>query len=202
MRKILLVVALSLAFFNTMSANDDKETVVVDGKDYREYVTVEDGEVITYNYAYAYSDSSQEKSKKTKRERSVSTSKSTSTSTSNGKTVTSVAVSKSGGESEITIVDQLNVFPLFGDKYKRHPDCVLTVIENQNSKFRELKVNNNAGLVKEIRALVEKDAENSFNVVRTYNKDSDVVVMNGEYGSVGYTEYLDNASCSVFISWR
>ena len=198
MNKIYLLVVLLLSFSGTVSAYETNKTVIVTNNESGEYVTIEDGEVMTYSYAYADSDSGQDKSKKRKG-KSVSTS--TSTSTSNGKSVTSVATSRSGDQQSAKSVEHLHVYPLFGDKYKRHPDCVLTVIENQYSKFRELKVNNNPGLVRDIRSLVEQDAALSPNVVRTYNQDSDQIIMNGEYGSVGYTEYLDNASCSIFISW-
>ena len=198
MKKLYLLAILLMTIFGSASAKESSHTISVINHQSGEYVTIEDGQVKTYTYAYADSDSGQDKSEK-KRNRSVSTSRSTST--SNGKTVTTTATSTIGEESNPKSVDQLNVYQLFGDKYKRHPDCVLTVIENSNSKYRELKVNNNAKLVKAVHALVEKDAAQSPNVVRTYNQDLDQVIVNVGYISIGYTEEIDKASCSIFISW-
>ena len=106
--------------------------------------------------------------------------------------------SKSGGKSAVSSIVQLSSYPVF-DKYKRHKDCVLTVINNPTMNYRELKVNGNAKIVAEIRALVEKDISLSDNVIRNYKESSDDIVAIYGFGTLGYTEYINTDSCKIFI---
>lgn len=158
-------------------------------------------EVAEELYASDSDSEQQEKTKSKQKSRSKSTSRSTST--SNGKTVTNIATSTSGQPSLKSIKD-LAVYPLFGDKYKRHPHASLTVIESKSSYFRSLSVNEDAELTAKIAQLVERDAEVARSVVRTYDENKDEAVLSmdidGRSCSVGFEKNVDGSSCSIFIS--
>lgn len=164
-------------------------------------------EVAEELYASDSDSEQQEKTKSRQKSRSKSTSRSTSisksTSTSNGKTVIDIYTSKNGQPSLKSFKD-LAVYPLFGDKYKRHPHASLKIIENHQTFYRSLSINNDKALVDMVSELVERDAQSAVSVVRDFDAESDRAILSmdvdGRPCTIGFTLDINGSSCTIFLS--
>ncbi len=120
--------------------------------------------------------------------------------TSNG---TSKAKSVDDNNYAHRTIKDLAIYPAF-DKYKRHKNANLSVIEKPNKIFMTLNVNDSPEIIKEITKLVEEDKKKSSNVIVNYseNKDSFMINLPTEYGKVTifYDVFLDKNNCSLVIS--
>ncbi|MDE6096250.1 MAG: hypothetical protein K2G52_08680 [Muribaculaceae bacterium] len=100
-------------------------------------------------------------------------------------------------------VEELAVFELFGDKYKRKKGCSLTVVDGVNTRFRNLEVSGDPEIIKNIKRLVEMDRQKATSVTENYTEKTDEIIISFPgVCTIGFTNYTKRDKCEIFISWN
>lgn len=104
---------------------------------------------------------------------------------------------------QIKSAEELAVFELFGDKYKRKKGCSLTVVDGVNTRFRSLEVSGDTEIIKNIRRLVEMDRQKATSVTENYTERTDEIIISFPgVCTIGFTDYAKKDKCEIFISWN
>lgn len=190
---MILTVALSTCII-TMFAEDrilSSQSVEIDGVTHT--IINPDEEFIEYA-----GNTTTRQERKAKRN-STSTSTSKSVSVSNGKTnTTNISVNQDTPK----MISELATYQFLSDKYKRVPGCRLTIINNNASHYRSIRVHSNKEVVEKIRSAVDKDKSRANGVTQEFDENQDVIIMQFDNAiTVGYTEYVNGDGCELFISY-
>ena len=154
------------------------------------------------NELIEYADNTTTRQERKSKRNSTSTSTSKSVSTSNGKTTTTISTNRSGNQDTPKEISELAIYQFLSDKYKREPGCRLTIIDNNVSHYRSIRVHSNKEVIEKIRNAVDKDKSRANGVTQDFDENKDVIIMQFDNAiTVGYTEYVDGDGCELFLSY-